>query len=184
MRRVIVIGLVGLASCFNPDPAPQTSTDVGTDTEATGEGSTSDDPSTSTGADPSGSSDAACGACVAEPPAGWTGPLAMATGQGELSCAAPYTGQAYTGFMDIAAEAASCSCACGSPEVECGELSLRYDTGCAPPIAGAESFMGVDTCHEASQAGPSLTAFFTPIAGTEACPPPPRSSCPTPRSPR
>ena len=38
--------------------------------------------------------------------------------------------------------------------------------------------MGPDVCHDTAPDGPSVTAFFTPVAGTEACPPTPTVSIP------
>lgn len=163
--------LVGLAGCFNPDPAADFETDIAsTSGSSTSDGPTS--PSTTT-TDPSmgstSSGPTVCEVCIAAAPEEWVGPLALGSGDSAPSCATPFTVVAFDAVQDVAGDDASCACECGDAAIDCGELSLRYSSACAG-VLGAESFTGADTCHDTSPDGPSVTAFFTPIAGTESCP--------------
>ncbi|MCR9166023.1 MAG: hypothetical protein ACE37F_17175 [Nannocystaceae bacterium] len=174
MRGSLAVGvLVVSTACFNPDPVDIQETDSPTGSSS---GAVTSDPATGSGtsvdpsADPTSSGPSSCEVCVASPPEGWTGPLAIGAGETAPSCASPFTAVAFEAAQDIAGADASCECSCGEPTVDCGELSMRYSTACAG-VAGAESFVGVDTCHDTDPDGPTVTPFFTPIAGTESCPP-------------
>ena len=174
MRGSIAVGLLVVSTaCFNPDPVDIQETDSPTGSSS---GSATDDPTavSTTSVDPtaaeSSGGPSACEVCVASATDGWTGPLVLGEGETAPSCASPFTAVAFEAARDIAGADASCECACGDATVDCGELSLRYSTGCAG-VDGAESFVGADTCHDTAPDGPTVTPFFTPIAGTESCPP-------------
>lgn len=170
MRGSIAVGLLVVSTaCFNPDPVDIEETDTPTSSATDGtmsQSGTSVDPT----ADETSGGPSVCEVCVASVPEGWTGPLALGIGETAPSCASPFTAVAFEAAQDIAGEDPSCECSCGDATVDCGELSLRYSTNCAG-VDGAESFVGANTCHGTTPDGPTVTPFFTPIAGTESCPP-------------
>jgi len=168
---------VCLVGCFNPDPPTAVETDATGSSSGT---STTTDPSTSS-SDPSvaesSSGPAVCEVCVPTPPEDWEGPLALGSGESAPHCGSPFSVIAFEAAQDIVGEPASCDCECGDAEVNCGGVSLRYSSACAG-VLGVENFMGPDMCHDTSPDGPSVTAFFTPVSGTEACPATPTVSIP------
>lgn len=174
MRGSIAVGLlVVTTACFNPDPVNIEETDSSTGSSS---GSATDEPTSQSGtsvdptADDTSGGPTACEVCVASAPEGWTGPLALGAGETAPSCASPFSSMAFEAAQDIAGADPSCECSCGDATVDCGEMSLRYSTACSG-VDGAESFVGADTCHETDADGPTVTPLFTPIAGTESCPP-------------
>lgn len=168
--KLTVVFVLGLAGCFNPEsPSGVEMSGTGSSTGgATSEGmqTTSTDPSV--GASESGSG--VCEACVAAPPEGWQGPLVLGTGETAPSCAAPYTAVVFQAAENISGEDASCGCECGDPEVDCDSLQVQYTSACAG-LLGIENFGDADVCHNTTSEGPSITALFAPISGTEVCPP-------------
>ncbi len=202
MRWSILLTSLVLTGCFDPnDPtggepalggSSSGSTSSGT-SASSGEATSTDPtdptaPSTTTGSteptDPSGDTGAPSECtCAIAAPNNWTGPVVVARGDELPDCVGAFTGSQLDALIDIAGEAANCECSCGAADMDCGELSLLYRQSCGQPIF-AETFSEPDTCHDNTPAQNSTNPFFTPVDGSESCPPsptvevPPASSTP------
>ncbi|MGH1342672.1 MAG: hypothetical protein ACRBN8_14020 [Nannocystales bacterium] len=167
--KLVVVFVLGVVGCFNPEPSEVGETDITASTSGgSSEGTQSGSSDPSAGASESGS--AACEACVAGPPEGWLGPLVLGVGETAPTCAAPFTAVVFQAAEDISGEDASCGCECGDPQVDCDSLQVQYGNACAGPF-DIESLGDPDVCHNTTPQGPSIGALFAPVSGTEVCPP-------------
>jgi hypothetical protein len=100
--------------------------------------------------------------CVPAVPSGWTGPLELYLGASAApSCPAVAT-DVFDGMDGLNAPAATCGCACGSPEITCSVEMNTYDVSpCATSCASTAIVSG--TCFTTAKcAGSSgLTAYQT-----------------------
>ncbi len=124
--------------------------------------------------------------CVAAPPTGWSGPVALAQSAGTPSelgdCLAPYSALALDGNADPIAPAAACGCSCGAVA----------GATCAPPTIGlypdgtCSSSCATATPTGASCASSSLSGCGAaphakapaPLPSGGACQPQPSTSVP------
>ncbi len=144
----------------DPTTAPST---TGTDPTTQGP---STDPDTTVGETDDGSGDpttddtsgpAACGGdalCVADPPAGWSGPVVWADVPvaDDGACPDNFPEPAFEAFDDLQAPPAACDCSCGDP----------ISVGCAAPVleyhAGDSNCVSVNTDYEVSAFGTCNTS--------------------------
>lgn len=138
------------------DTDPTDPTDPTEDTDPTAPTGDTDEPSECT--------------CAIAAPNNWIGPVVVARGDELPECVGAFTGSQFDAVIDIAGDPASCECSCGAADVDCGDLSLLYRQSCGQPVL-AETFSESDTCHDNTPAQNSTNPFFTPVGGSESCPP-------------
>ncbi len=122
-------------------------------------------------------------ACVAAPPAGWSGPGILYEGSdagAALSvpgCPAGFSVDAFDGTADPSAPPAVCGCACGSPlDVLCSPtVSFFYDSSCGDLCASASLAGGAcaPICSGAQTMSIAMTAdggACTPLPTTQVAP--------------
>lgn len=210
MRWSILLTTIVLTGCFDPNdpaggqpPLGGSSTGTGTgdsvgttptdpsDPSSTTAGTDPTDPTNPTAptgdtdpTDPTGDTDtpADC-TCAIAAPNNWIGPVVVAQGEELPECVGAFTGSQLDAMVDIAGSPATCECSCGAADMDCGDLTLLYRQSCGQPV-GTEIFTEPDTCHDNTPAQNSTNPFFTPVDGSESCPPsptvdlPPASSTP------
>ncbi len=132
------------AAVGSPEAAASGTSDAGTDATLDANGQAPDGGALPTdaaaGPEAAPTPPSCAGECVAPPPVGWQGPLAIYEGQGGPpapplpSCPGPaYGALAYDGYASPVAPAATCDCKCSPPSgATCPTPSLRYyaDPGC------------------------------------------------------
>lgn len=202
MRWSILLTTVVLTGCFDPNDPTGGNASLGNgSSSSSGSGSSDETGSTGTTAatgpadstdptaptnptddtdptDPTGDTDdpSDC-TCAIAAPNNWIGPVVVARGSELPDCVGAFTGSQLDAVIDIAGDPASCECSCGAADIDCGELSLLYRQGCGQPV-GVETFSEADTCHDNTPQQNSTNPFFTPVAGTESCPPSPTVELP------
>ncbi len=101
--------------------------------------------------------------CVPEAPEGWSGPLSRSNGD----CAEPYPDELVSGLSDMAAEAAMCSCACGTTGAACSPGSAQIaatDGALCDGACSAALSVGADGCAAAPLSRPpGCVTIATPV---------------------
>ncbi|MGH1346545.1 MAG: hypothetical protein ACRBN8_33575 [Nannocystales bacterium] len=208
MRWSILLTTIVLTSCFDPNDPPGGENQLGSGSSgSTSQGSsatsgTADPTSPGAASDTTGSTDPLdttnpvdttnststsdtdeppqC-TCAIAAPNNWTGPVVVARGDELPDCVGAFTGSQLDGLVDLAGDPATCGCSCGAADMDCGDLTLLYRQSCGQPVF-AETFSDPGTCHDNTPAQNSTNPFFTPIDGTESCPPSPTVDVPPPTS--
>lgn len=198
MRWSTLLTTLVLTGCFDPNDPTGGEPDLAGSSSGSTSGSASDtsdgtsptnptDPTNPSGAsstsattgstDPTGDTDPSSDTdepsectCAIAAPNNWNGPVVVARGDELPECVGAFTGSQFDAVIDIAGDPASCECSCGAADVDCGDLSLLYRQSCGQPVL-AETFSEPDTCHDNTPAQNSTNPFFTPVAGSESCPP-------------